>query len=258
MIPPIPIYVDLSEVGAALSLTADRMSALSSFVLDNLVQRYSEEWTDVVNKNLKATRLDYLRAMSFDRVSTNEAVFTLNYSKGNPVPLMLEVGHEPFDEKVGFSLSSKRKIKKGGGWYMTIPFRYASSEALAESGAFAGILPKKIEAMAKQASAPLRQKDLPKPFDSTGQRAVIDRMNKRVEEYKHKVSIYAGLVRKDISSTNKENRGGYFVFRRVSDKSDPMSWWNKGFEKHDFMGKALANMDIQTTVARAIDNFFGL
>ena len=51
---------------------------------------------------------------------------------------------------------------------------------------------------------------------------------------------------------------GYFVFRRVSDKSDPMSWWNKGFEKHDFMGKALANMDIQTTVARAIDNFFGL
>lgn len=255
---PLPVYIDLSEVGASLALTADRMSALSSFVLDRLVQRYSEEWTNVVNKNLRSTRVDYLRAMSFDRISSTEAIFTLNYSKGNPVPLMLEVGHEPFDEKIGFSQSSKKKMKKGGGWYMTIPFRYASSEALAESGAFAGILPKQIERMAKQSTIPLRQTDLPIPFNGTNQRATIERMNKRVEEYKHKVSVYAGLIRKDISSTNKEKRGGYYVFRRVSDKSDPLSWWNKGFERHDFMGQALSNMNIQTTVAMAIDNFFGL
>jgi len=171
---------------------------------------------------------------------------------------MLEVGHEPFDEKIGFSQSPKKKMKKGGGWYMTIPFRYASSEALAESGAFAGILPKQIERMAKQSTIPLRQTDLPTPFNDTNQRAVIERMNKRVDEYKHKVSVYAGLIRKDISSTNKEKRGGYYVFRRVSDKSDPLSWWNKGFERHDFMGQALSNMNIQTTVAMAIDNFFGL
>ena len=110
---PLPVYIDLSEVGVSLALTADRMSALSSFVLDRLVQRYSEEWTNVVNKNLRSTRVDYLRAMSFDRISSTEAIFTLNYSKGNPVPLMLEVGHEPFDEKIGFSQSPKKKMKKG-------------------------------------------------------------------------------------------------------------------------------------------------
>lgn len=255
---PLPVYIDLSEVGASLQLTAERMSALSSFVLDRLVQRYSEEWTNGVTRELKATRQDYLRAMSFDRVSSTEAVFTLNYSKENPVPIMLEVGHEPFDEKVGFSQSPRKHTTKDGGWYVTVPFRHATSEALAESGAFAGILPKAIETMAKQSSTPLKQADLPNPFAASGQRAVIDRMNKRVEAYKHKVSIYAGLVRKDISSTTSERRGGYFTFRRVSDKSDPMSWWHKGFEKHDFMGRALSAMDLQTTVARAIDNFFGL
>lgn len=253
---PLPIYVDLSGVAEELSLSAERMDALSSFVLDRLVQRYSEEWTNLVNRELRSTRRDYLQAMSFDRVSSTEAVFTLNYSKGNPVPIMLEVGHEPFDEKVGFSQSPKRKMKKGGGWYVTVPFRFATSETLAESGAFSGILPRIIQNMAKKSGSPLRQSDLPSPHSSFNQRAIIDRMNKKVDEYKHKVSIYAGLVRKDISSTNQEKRGGYFTFRRVSDKSDPLSWWNKGFEKHDFMGRAITSMNIQATVNMAIDNFF--
>lgn len=255
---PLPIYVDLSEIGAQLSLTTERMEELSAHVLDKLSQRYSEEWTNLVTKNLRSTRQDYLRAMSYDRISSNEAIFTLHWSKENPLPIMLEVGCEPFDEKIGFAQSSKKKMRKGGGWYLTIPFRHATSEALGEAGFFNSIMPKQIEILAKKADQPLKQKALPQPLNTPGQRDVINRMNKNVEAYKHKFSIYAGLVRKDISSTVKENRGGYFTFRRVSDKSDPLSWWHEGFEKHDFMGKALKDLNIQTTVAQAIDNFFGL
>lgn len=253
----IPIYVDLSEVLLELNLSVKRSEELASFVLDELSQRYAKEWESVVTKNLRKERADYIRAMSYDRISSTEAIFKLNSSPANPVPMMIEVGCSPFDQKIGFSKSPSRTEKKNGGWYVTIPFRFASSEALAEAGVFSNSLPKQIEELSKQNKGrPLLQRDLPKPYNTVNQRDIIDRMNVRVEAYKHKVSIYAGLVRKDISSTVNEKRGGYYTFRRVSDKSDPLSWWHPGFTARNFMQRALDNMNVQTTVAMAIDKFF--
>ena len=252
----LPVMIDLSEIAMGLRLSAEESSQLGEYILDKLAERYSQSWNDEVNRNLRSTRLDYLRAMSVERISSNTIDFNLNYSKDNPVPVMMELGYPPFNEKEGFSTSSKRKLSKGGGWYLTIPFRHATSESLAESGAFNSVLPREVLQLVKSSSTPLAQKILPPAYNSPGERAAISRMNMNVGAYTHKNPIYQGLVRKDISSTVKEKRSGYFTFRRVSDKSDPESWWHGGFVKKDLMGKAVRNMNIQQVVARAIDEYF--
>ena len=254
-----PVNVDLSEVVEEMSLTIEQAQGLSSFVLDRVVERYGTEWETLVNRSLRRTRQDYLRAMDYDRVSSHEADFILHSSKENPLPIMIEKGKAPFDEKHGFEASPKRKTKKDGGWYVTVPFRHATSEALAESGVFASILPKAVENIAKQNNGrPVQVGQLPPQFAQSNMRAAIERMNSNIEAYTHKSPIYAGLVRRDISSTNNERRGGYMTFRRVSDKSAPASWWHPGFDARGFMQRALDNIDFSSVVAKAIDNYFGV
>lgn len=255
MEPLLPIHIDLSEVAEAMKLQVQQCYALDEFVLDRVTERYGKLWEDEVKHNLRSTRGDYLRAMSYQRLSFQSAEFTLHYSEENPVPIMIEVGTSPFDIKEGFRTSLKSKDKKDGGWYLTVPFRLATSEALAEDPAFSGKMPKEIEQAVKKFGR-LTPENIPLDLSTPGQRAVIDRMGRQVQEYKHKFSIYAGLQRVDISSTNREKRSGYMTFRRVSDKSDPQSWWHRGFEKHDFMGKAFQKLDIGKVVDMAIDKFF--
>ena len=251
----LPIHIDLSEVAEAMKLQVKQCYALDEYVLDRVVERYGKLWEDEVKQNLRSTRGDYLRAMSFQRLSFQEAEFTLHYSEENPVPIMIEVGTSPFDIKEGFRTSLKSKDKKGGGWYLPVPFRLATSEALAESSVFSGRLPKAVQDAVRKFGR-LTPENIPQAYGSIGQRELINRMGMQVEAYKHKFSIYAGLQRRDISSTTKEKRGGYMTFRRVSDKSDPNSWWHRGFEKHDFMGKAFQKLDIGKVVDMAIDKFF--
>lgn len=76
-----------------------------------------------------------------------------------------------------------------------------------------------------------------------------------IPAYTHKAPQYQGLVRIDIASTDKENRGGYFTFRRVSDKSDPLSWINPGFEPRKFMDRALDEAQVFEVADMAIDEF---
>ena len=82
-----------------------------------------------------------------------------------------------------------------------------------------------------------------------------------VIRYQHKAPIYEGMHRRDISSTDKEKRGGYFTFRRVSDKSDEQSWYHPGFEPHEFMERALSEAQIENIVGIAgqewLDTKFG-
>jgi hypothetical protein len=52
---------------------------------------------------------------------------------------------------------------------------------------------------------------------------IIKNKGERIGEYTWKAGKYAGMVRLQ-QSTSKSKRGGYFTFRVVSSRSDPMSW----------------------------------
>lgn len=111
----LPVMIDLSEIAMGLRLSADESSHLGEYILDKLAERYSQSWNDEVNRNLRSTRLDYLRAMSVERISSNTIDFNLNYSKDNPVPVMMELGYPPLMKRKGFQLHLKENCPKGAG-----------------------------------------------------------------------------------------------------------------------------------------------
>ena len=138
-------------------------------------------------------------------------------------------------------------------FYITVPFRHATPEAIAESGVFSSILPQDIYTLAKNSQTPLKREQLPINQQTPGSRKAIDVPGLKVPEYIHKAAKYEGLVRVEASSSNREKRSQYMTFRRVSDKSDPNSWFNGGIEAKKLMDKALQLANITMIADIAID-----
>ena len=129
----LPIRIDLSDVVAEFNLDENSANMLGAAIIDRVVQEYSSKWQNLINKELKQSREEYLRAVYIERPSSLEVVFGLS-ARESPLALMVEEGASPFDEKPGFQKSSKAKQKKNGlGWYLTVPFRHATPQAIAES-----------------------------------------------------------------------------------------------------------------------------
>lgn len=251
----IPIGIDISEVIEEFSILADKSEELSSFVLEQLVENFMFTWESQVNDELKQTRQEYKKAMFSEFEDSNSAVVGLHPTENN-LALMIEDGASSWDIKEGFANSSKKKTvtRKGKdgndeqGWYLTIPFRYATTEAIGESMIFSGKLPKEIEKVARKvAPAAVAMQDLPAQYQKIG-------LNKTTK-YEHKNPIFEGLSKRNIASTQNEKRSGYMNFRRVSDKSDDGSWQHPGFEAKQFMEKTVDSMDIGTVVDNAVDEF---
>lgn len=255
----IPLNIDISEVVEEFALTGAQAEALGSSIIDRITTEYVNRWEGLVDRNLRQTRKLYKKAMYIDRLNPTTVEFGLQPGDDG-LALALEEGKEPWDEKMAFRTSRKRKIKMGGGWYLTIPFRYATPGAVAEAGSFKSVLPPEIYDLARNnGGRGLRPNQLPSEYQRLGVRGEIrTAAGAVIPEYVHKSPKYQGLVRIEISSTSKEaerGRGGYFTFRRVSDKSDPASWIHPGFIPRKFMDKALAASDINRVAEMAIDNF---
>lgn len=249
-----PINIDLSDLITEFSMTELQATQLGSGLIDALLLEYQSKWDDLVGKELKQSRAEYKRAMVVERNSPFEVTFGL-LERESVVALMVEEGASPFDEKRGFSISDKKKEKKDGGWYLTIPFRHATPGAVAESGAFSGILPQDIYKIVKDARSPLSFMDLPPQHQAVGNRAAINMPGLVVPEYVHQSPIYQGLTKVNIASTDKENRNGYFTFRRVSDTSEPNSWWNGGITARKLMDRALEESRIEQVADQIIDMY---
>lgn len=240
-----PIFIDLSQVVNEFVFDEGESKALQSYVLSNVADEYMRYWESNIDNSLNSTRAEYRQAIFTEKPDDSSIVFGMT-PRQSKLAMMLEDGASEFDIKQGFSKSTKKKTKADGGWYLTIPFRHATSEAIAESMVFSSRMPKEIEKLVKTVDRPLNLSDLPKGYREVRTSRV---------GYKHKAPIYEGLHRRDISSSEKENRGGYFTFRRVSDKSEDNSWTHKGFKPLNLMEKSLNEMPIDTIVDRSIDEF---
>lgn len=250
----LPVNIDLSEIVEEFQLNEGQSQELGTSIINGVMQEYSMRWEELINSELKQSRNEYKRAMFVERTSANSITFGMT-SRESKLAMMIEEGSTPFDEKIGFEKSSKTKQKLDGGWYLTIPFRHATPGAVAESGIFNSIMSKEIYSIAKKSTTPLKIEQLPAVNQIIGSRKAIDLPNLKVPEYIHKTAQYEGLVKINIASTNNEKRNGYFTFRRVSDKSDPNSWWNGGMEAKKLMEKALEASKIEEIVDIALDEF---
>ena len=251
----VPIHLDISEVVDEFNLSEGQAEALGSEIIDRVVAEYSRKWEGLVNDNLKQLRKLYKSAMYINRDSSTTVEFGLAPGEDG-LALAIEEGKPPFDIKEGFKNSPKRKTTLGGGWYLTIPFRYATPTAVAESMSFQGKLPPEIYNIVRSNNGSrVKRSQLPEQFAQLGRRKALVTDKGVIPEYVHKSPKFEGLVRMDISSTKNENRGGYFTFRRVSNSSDVLSWIHPGFEARLFMDKALEACQIETVADMAIDNF---
>jgi hypothetical protein len=243
--------VDLTEVAMEFDLQKEDISALCDYTLDRVVDEFVNKWESLIDSTLNSTRDEYKRAIYTDRPDDHTAIIGL-VARESKLAIMLEEGADVFDEKFGFQNSSKKHIKKSGqGWYLTIPFRHATSESIMQlQTPSAGV--SVIDLM--KTGQTLSGDNLPAPFNQI-QTHSIPLNNGTIITYKHKAHIYEGMHRRDISSTQKEKRGGYFTFRRVSDKSDPAAFMHPGFAAHKFMDKVLQDSALGQAVDSAVQDW---
>lgn len=249
----VPINIDLSDLVEEFDLSQDQSTFLGASIIDAVITEYQLRWENLINRELRTTRNEYKRGVFIERESPLSVTFGLT-NRASSIPLMIEEGQSPFDEKEGFRNSSKRKIAQDGGWYIDIPFRHATPEAVADSGLFASIMPQQIYNAVRETGR-LGSGNLPESFSEKGQRKSINRLGVNKPAYMHKASIYEGLTKVNIASTEKEKRSGYFTWRRVSENSDPNSWWNGGIVPYKLMDKALEQAKIDVVADKVIDQF---
>lgn len=169
------------------------------------------------------------------------------------LPNAVTFGMDAFDMKLGFGKSIKRKQKKNGGWYLTIPFRYANPNAVASSTVFSGVMPPAVYNVAKllkSGGRGLSKSALPSGFDEAKVRPAVEVAGTVIPEYVHKAPQFQGLQK-----GGKSNNSQYNVFRRVSDKSDPNSWIHSGIVPKNIHIDALSQMDIRKETSVIVDRY---
>lgn len=208
----IDIHVDLHNLGIYDQLSPTIVNAVQG-ALQTSLSVVKDRWQTEAQEKLNSTRPLYLQGLQWDSiVYPDEDAFSGAVVLKGKFPNMLETGFSAFDIKVGFSKSDKRITKKDGGWYLTVPMRHSTPGSFMYGNA----MPRDVYGVA-------RRLDNRERLSYPGQGDVS------WTGYQHKNKIYDGLTR-IVKSYQNSTQSQYMTFRRVSDNSDPLSWWHPGFE----------------------------
>lgn len=243
MIPPIKL--DISDFVRQWNLTAEESDLFIYGVLDNIGAQFADAWRNEAGKTLKQTKQQYQRAIYIEKPDNNSLIVGL----AGWLPNAVEQGVGPFDMKLGFKDSDKKHIKKGGGWWLSIPFRFATPEALGESTVFANIIPNQVYEVAKtilkDEKTSLSVTALPAQFRIKQTRPEVFNIKTKelFKAYEHKTSIYEGM-----RNVGAKGHSQYMTFRRVSDLSDPMAWIHTGIKSANLLERTLQDFPIDRIV----------
>ena len=230
-------------------MTKDEVDSMVDFVVKEVTAGFATEWANQAKTDLSKSRSQYMRSIKV----VDKGKFEGEVRLVGKLPNMIESGMNPFDLKAGFEKSDKRIAKDDGGWYLTIPMRYAAADSLGESDIFAGKMPDEISQLAKglNVGESLQESDLPEQ----NQKERTIRREIKIEsavfkEYVAKTAQFTGLTK-----TGEEGHTGYVTFRRVSDKTDDNAWIHSGIQAHNLAEKALESMDIPVEVGNIINQY---
>ena len=253
------ISLDLSPL-KSISISSSSADDIASAVVRGVTLEIYRNWIAGAKQGLSKTRLQYTRGIQIVEEGPLKNSIVLIGTLNN----MIEKGASAFDMKIGFSRSSKA-VKTDKGWYLTIPFRFATPGAIGESEVFSNVMPKEIYEAVRKASSNkstlggsvskgIGLKNVPKPYDQALFRSEFSSLQTKqtFDRYVHKTSIYAGMVRNE-KTYEKATQGSYVTFRRASSKSDPMSWIHKGIVGKKFLESAVRSTDIRGVVDEIIE-----
>lgn len=245
----------IREFNLPTNLADSIVSSSVSLVTDEMFRQWQLEAT----KALNSTRNEYVNSLQIITVNNFHKTIILT----GVLPNMLEKGASAFDMKEGFKKSPNVKYSistdKDGNvkmsWYLTIPFRHGTPGIVGQNVAFSGIMPKEIYDVMKikDANKSLKKEEIASPFDIPSSRKAIVLPNRTIPEYKHKSSIYEGMVKK-TAAYGKTTQNTYMSFRRASENSDPNSWIHRGIKAYDLLGSTISNVDVENIVENNIDN----
>lgn len=206
------VTVDLDKLGINDQLAPQVVNAVQSSIQASLAI-IRDRWQTEVQNKLNSARPLYLQGLQWDSVMFpyDGDMFSGAVQLQGKFPNMLETGFTAFDMKIGFSKSDRKIKKKDGGWYLTIPFRHSTPGSFM----YGQPMPKAVYKKASKLGAG-ETLSFPGAGDVSW------------KGYQRKNKTYDGLQR-IVKSYQKATQSQYMTFRRVSDKSDPNSWWHPGY-----------------------------
>lgn len=212
-------YIDISKYGNLDVVLGSKISTAISLSIQTSLAVVRDEWVRRIQNTLHSTRPLYLEGLDFRSIiyPLGQDVFSGAVQLQGKLPNRLEFGFPAFDEKIGFSKSSRKKITNNGGWYLTIPYRHSTPGAYL----YGNPMSPQIYAQAKK----LKHKE---------SLSVKGGQKTSWTGYVHKNNLDDGLTRIIKSYHNPNtgkvtNQSQYLTFRRVSNKSDPLSWMHPGY-----------------------------
>lgn len=145
---------------------------------------------------------------------------------------MIEKGYGPYDMKPKLLQSPKAKISAQGKRYITIPLRHNVPGA----GATGAPMPQNIYNQASKLDFSMITGRNPwgrftyiwggRLGESDQGKQIKPKVGGMTAPYEWKTGPYSGMVRMRDNATGRS--GGYLTFRRISENSDPNSWWHPG------------------------------
>ena len=261
-----PIQIDLSDLQQEFALKETQVEELGITLVNAITDRIFNNWRVSAMNGLHSTRKAYINALNIGEITPTKKYIQLT----GAWPNMIESGFNAYDMKPGMLASPKAKVTKKGTKFITIPFRWGTPGAIGESEVFANVMPREIYDLAKRLSptktninkirtqrgGSLSANVLPAQYQIPKSRAAFSDLNTRTTypQYTHKGSIYEGIIRNEKTYENA-TQSTYVSFRRVSEKSDPMSWIHKAQAAKNFAEQAMKKTDVPMITDRTIDAF---
>ena len=225
--------VDVQEILNDFKIPNAMKFVIANDIKSQILQQMHKEVSRLANKELHSTRELYLSSISVD----DDGLELIG-----EIPNAIEGGAPAFDMKQGFEMSSKRKLSKSGGWYLTVPFRIYAPTASNRVTHMTWAIYRAVNSD--------RAYDAGRPQSRPAFKDVFT--GATYPSYNHKSSILSGINKMTNPTTNMNT---YHTFRRVSDKSSPNSWVHKGFRPHRFFDRAWASLPIDKIFNRTVRKY---
>lgn len=252
--PIVPITIDITHLAQQFKISRSQAEDVCDNIAKSMAASYARVLEKEANNVLKSTRERYVKNIRVIDSGRLEGTVLLDFSKDKLVG-MIELGASPFDIKRGLLNGPNARVSRLGKKYSTVPFRWATPNALGESNVFSGTMPKAVYKEVKNlpSTGRLIEGKIPSPFNIPKRREEIKDSAGRTlfKQYQHKTSIFKGIV-KTTDIVTGQNR--YFSFRRVSENSDEDAFIHPGIPQYNLIQKALSNFNQAQELSLALDH----
>lgn len=247
----IPITINMSPLIQAFSLSKKQTEDIVDNIVKGVTGRVAQKIEILASQNLGTTKQVFINAIRV--VDTGRLTGRILIDYTNKLVQKLEEGSPPYSLRESLLNSSKAKTSKDGTRYITVPIKWGTPGSLGSAGAVQNIMPNDIyqEAKKLESKSYLSFDKLPQDFQALQSREQVIVGDKLFEKYQHKNPIYEGITKVTDSVTGQNT---YTSFRRVSEKNtNPNAWIHPGFQKRDFMGQALSQVNISELAGNLLD-----